>query len=106
MSRTSLRLVTFADGVSNQVAPFCPRTVVIADVLVAENVLQREPAMRRAFTDAAVSDDFVGVVANALAPIQLLQFFFALECAVFSNRLTPGDIGRAGDMPGPLCRFA
>jgi len=59
------------DGRADEVAPFGPRTVVVTNVTVAQEILQDEPGVRTALTDAAVSDDLV-LAGNALRVVELL----------------------------------
>ena len=54
------RNIQVHDGRSYQVAPLGPRAVVVANVLVAEQILQDKPGMRTALADAAIGDGFVG----------------------------------------------
>ena len=45
------------DGDGDHVAPLGPRAVVVLDVVVAEQLVQHEPGVRRALADPAVGDD-------------------------------------------------
>src|SRR5690625_6824853 len=50
------------DGHAYRVAPFGPRTIVVANVLPSQQVGEHEPGVGGALPDAAVSDDrFAGV---------------------------------------------
>src|SRR5213594_1976314 len=60
------------DGRTDEVAPFGPRTVVVTNVTVAQEILQDEPGVRTALTDAAVGDDLV-LAGNAFRLVELLQ---------------------------------
>src|SRR5580692_4772986 len=70
------------DWRANQVSPFCPRSVVVAHVLDAHEVLEDEPGVRAALTDPAVGDD-LAVAADAFCAVQLFERVDALERAVF-----------------------
>ena len=48
-----------------------PRAVVVLDVLVAQQLLQREPGVARTLTDPAVRDD-LAVAGDALVGVELL----------------------------------
>src|SRR6266542_3743957 len=52
----------------HEVAPLRPRAVVVLDVVDAEQLVQHEPGVRRAFADAAVGDD--RLVREALAVVE------------------------------------
>src|SRR6266567_857475 len=70
------------DGRADEVAPFGPRTVVVTNVTVAQEILQDEPGVRTALTDTAVSDDLV-LAGNAFRLVELLQVVEGFEGAVF-----------------------
>src|SRR5437868_7594752 len=59
------------DWSTDQIAPFGPRTVVIAHIFEPEQILQHEPGVRTALANAAIGDDFVSAV-NSLFPVELL----------------------------------
>src|SRR5512134_554288 len=101
-----LRLRALLDRVADQVAPFRPRAVIVLDVLVAEDVLQHKPRMRRPLPDAAVGYDFVLTAGDALAAVERLQGFLALERAVFGHCLRPGNVDGRRDVTGALGGFA
>src|SRR4051795_5152810 len=61
------------DGEAHRVPPLGPRTVVVAHVGPAEQVAQREPAVRRPLADAAVGDGFLPWAQPQLPLVQLLQ---------------------------------
>src|ERR1700687_2719142 len=60
----------FLNRRAHQVAPLGPRAVVVADVFIAEQILQDKPGVRAALTDATVGDDFL-IARNALASVKL-----------------------------------
>src|SRR5687767_12229939 len=69
------------DGEADHGAPLGPGAVVVLDLGVAQELLQREPGVAAALPDAAVGDHFL-VRSDALALIQRLQLLWALEGAV------------------------
>src|SRR5688500_15950331 len=82
---------TLFDRHVHQVAPLGPGAVVVANPGVAEQVLEHEPGVRRALTDAAVGNHvFVG--GDALTFVDAAQLFRALEGAVFADRGGPRDV--------------
>src|SRR5436309_1501925 len=85
----------------HEVAPFRPRAVVIADVRVAEEVLQDEPRVGRPLPDPAVRDDLL-VRRHAFRFVEGLEFFRRLERPILVHRLRPGDILRSGDVTAAL----
>src|SRR5262249_41612841 len=86
---------------SDHAAPLGPRAVVVLHVLVAEQLLQHEPGVRRALADAAVGDDlFVG--RDALAAVELPQLIGRLERPILVGRLAPGDVLRTWNVPAAL----
>src|SRR6266850_533725 len=92
------------DGGPDEVTPLGPRAVVVAHVVVAEQILQNEPGMRAAFPDAAVGDDLVGS-GDALGLIELLKILERLEGAVLVGSLRPRDICGFGDVSRALGGF-
>src|SRR5215467_7626998 len=93
------------DGSADEVAPLGPGAVIVANLVEAEQILEREPRVRAALTDAAVGDDFART-ADALIAIELLQIVEGLESAVLVSGLRPGNIGGLGNMAGALRGFA
>src|SRR5690606_23298542 len=82
-------------------APLRPRAVVVPDVLEAEEVLQHEPRVAGALTDAAVGDDGVAVLQSGAVAVDGLELFAGLEAAVLGDRLAPGHALRGRDVAGP-----
>ena len=74
-----------------------PRAVVVLDVRVPEQLLQREPRVRRTLPDPAVGDH-LAVARDALGVVERLQLVGALEGAVVVGGLRPRDVRRAGDV--------
>jgi len=91
------------DRRAHQVAPLGPRAVVVADVFIAEQILQHKPGVRAALADAAVSDDFL-IARDALAGVKLPERVGGLERAVLGHGLRPRNIRRAGDVPADALR--
>ena len=60
------------DRHADEAAVLGPAAVVVADALVAEQLMQHEPAVRRALADAAVGDDVL-VRRHALALVERLR---------------------------------
>src|ERR1022692_4120089 len=69
------------DRRANQVAPLGPRPIVVADVLIAEQIFQHKPRVRAALADPAIGDDFL-LACNALAAVKLPERVCGLEGAV------------------------
>ena len=53
----------------DQVAPLGPRAVVVLDVVLAEQLVEHEPGVRRALADPAVGDHRLAVLDHALASV-------------------------------------
>src|SRR3979409_1645499 len=88
----------------DQGPPLGPRTVVVADVGVAEDLGEHEPGVRRALPDPAVGDR-LPVSGDALGPVKLLQLGDVLERPVLLDRLGPRDVLRGRDVAAPLGAF-
>ena len=84
------------DRDADQVAPLGPGAVVVADVLVAEQLVQHEPGVGRALADPAVGDDRLALGDHALAGVELAQLVGRLEGAVLVDGLRPGTRRRRG----------
>src|SRR2546422_2098983 len=82
------------DRRTDEVTPLGPRPVVVANLLLAQQVLEREPGVARPLADAAVGDDLVLAV-DHLALVELQQLFVGLERTVGRHRLAPGDAARS-----------
>src|SRR5438876_12220875 len=92
------------DGRAHQRAPLRPRPIVVAHVLVAEEVRQDEPGVGGALADAAVGDH-VFVRRYALALVELRELVRRFKGAVFVHRLRPDDVLRPWDVPAALGSF-
>src|SRR5262245_13119118 len=75
-------LVAQRDRHADQRAVFGPRAVVVAHIVVAEQLLEHEPRVRRALADAAVGDRRLAVVQPG-GSVELAQVVVGLERAVF-----------------------
>src|SRR3954452_11708060 len=73
----------------DEVAPLRPRTVVVAHVALAEQLVEHEPGVRRALADAAVGDDPLAAE-DALTAVELAQLVGGLERPVLLDGLRPG----------------
>src|SRR6195952_1222036 len=82
---------------THQGAVFGPTTVVVLDVLVAQEFLEHEPGVRRTLADAAVGDRLFGAVQAGLG-VQLGQCLVGLEGAVFVGSPAPRHVDGAGDV--------
>src|SRR5699024_6250654 len=78
------------DRHGHDIAPFGPGSVVVAHVVVAEQVRENEPGVAGAFADAAVGDDLIARAQAGLVRIEVLEFGRGLERAVLVGRLAPG----------------
>src|ERR671917_148399 len=95
------------DGRAHQVAPLCPGAVVVAHLVVAEEVVEYEPSVGRTLPDAAVGNDVVALVEICLALVDLAQLIGALEGPVLTHGPRPRHVRRPRDVPapqGPLLR--
>ena len=95
-SRRSSHVLVDRDA--HQVAPFRPRAIVVADVLVAQQVGEHEPRVARPLADAAVGDHVAVRFEAGPALVQGFQFIGGLEGAVGGHGLSPRDVGGAGDV--------
>src|SRR3990172_2133494 len=92
------------DRLADHAAPLRPGAVVVADLRVAEQVLQDEPGVRGALADAAVGDGRL-VLRHAGPSVELGQLVRGLEGAVLVHRVRPGDVRGAGDVAAALGRL-
>src|SRR3972149_1244714 len=92
------------NGLADHAAPLRPGAVVVADLRVAEQVLQDEPGVRGALADSAVGDGGL-VLRDSGAAVEGGQLLGGLECAVLVNGLGPGDVHGAGDVAAALGRL-
>src|SRR5206468_12559948 len=66
------------DRHADHAAPLGPRSVVVADPLVADQLVEDEPRMARSLSDPAVGDDVL-VGGHALRLVQVLALLARLE---------------------------
>jgi len=92
------------DGGADQVAPFGPRAVVIADLVEAQQILEDEPGVGAALADAAVGDDFV-FAGDALGLVEFFEVVVRLEGAIFVGGLRPRDVCGLGNVASALGGF-
>ena len=92
------------DGHADQAAVFRPGAVVVADPLEAEQLVEHEPGVAGALSDAAVRDH-VAIRRDPLGAIELAELFRVLERAVVADGLRPRDVRSAGYVAGTLGTF-
>src|SRR2546425_10159006 len=92
------------DGGANEVAPFGPGAVIVANLAEGPQILEDEPGVGAALADAAVGDDFV-FAGDALGFVEFFQVLVGLEGAVFVGGLRPGDIRSLRKVAGALVGF-
>src|SRR5439155_11914059 len=85
------------DGDPDERAVFRPGTVVVLDVLVAQQLAQDEPGVSRPLTDAAVGDDVL-VRHDVRALVEALELVRRLERSVLVGGLAPRDVGSTRDV--------
>src|SRR3712207_1232443 len=89
------------DGGAHQVAPLGPGPVVVPDLLVAQEVGQDEPRVRRTLPDAAVRYDVVVAFEPRPALADLLELVGTLEGPVLPHRPRPRHVSSTRDVPAP-----
>src|SRR5689334_6982755 len=94
-------LVAEGDRYADQRTPLGPRTVVVLDVLLTEQLVQHEPGVRGALADPAVRDGVLAEVDPGVG-VQGLQLVVGAEGAVVVGRLAPRDAGRGRDVTRAL----
>src|SRR5687767_717171 len=72
-SAQAARFGAASDRGAHQVAPLRPGAVIVANLRVAEQVVQYEPGVRRPLADPAVRDDVVRRLQAQLVPVDLDQ---------------------------------
>src|SRR5699024_10454673 len=93
------------DGHAYRVAPFGPRTIVVANILPPQQVGEHEPGVGGALPDAAVRDDRFARVESLFGRVEALEFLAGSERAVLVRRLRPGHRFRARDVPAAQRSF-
>src|SRR5258708_18917445 len=97
-------LAAALDRRADQAAVFGPAAVVVADLLVTEEVLQDEPGVRAALADPAIRDGLLRAV-EALGPVDRAELIRGFEPAVLGDRGRPRDVRRPLDVAGTLRAF-
>src|SRR5262245_52060742 len=96
---SAIRGSALLDRQAHRVAPLGPRTVVVTDLRVAEQVGEHEPGVARALADPAVGNHVVLLLETDLAFVDRLEIGRALERAVLGiDRARPRNALRAGDV--------
>src|SRR5918997_3040959 len=99
-SRTFNRTLALYGG-AYQVTPLGPRTVVVAHLVVAEQVGEHEPGVRRALPDPAVGYHVLSFAEAGLALVDPAQLIGALEGTVLPDGPRPRYVGGPGNVPAP-----
>src|SRR5207249_8732087 len=79
------------NGGADEVAPFGPRAVVVANLVQAQQIFEDEPGVGAALTDAAVRDDVV-LSGNTLGLVEFFQLVVGLERDRKSTRLNSSHV--------------
>src|SRR4028119_1102760 len=98
-ARSNLSLALY--GGAHEVAALGPRTVVVAHVVVAEEVGEHEPGVGGPLPDPAVGYYILSPAEPALALVDLPQLAGALEGTGLPDRPRPRHVGGPGNMPAP-----
>src|SRR5919106_2328228 len=85
----------------DQIPPLRPRAVVVADVLVAEQLAEHEPGVSAPLADTAVGRHR-RVRPHALRGVELAELFGRLERPVVANGARPRDRRGRGDVARTL----
>src|SRR4051794_11733772 len=89
------------DRDTDQRAILGPRTVVVLDLRLVEDLVQHEPRVCRPLADPAVGNRVLAEV-DALVLVELLQLVVTAEGAVVVRGLRPRDVLRGRHMAGTL----
>src|SRR5437762_789229 len=76
------RLCAFFDRCADFIAPFGPRTIVIANVIESQEVGEHKPSVTRAFANSAIDNCIPVGTDSALIEIDFCQFPGWLKCGV------------------------
>src|SRR5919201_7096379 len=87
----------FLDRHVHEIAPLGPRSVVVAYVLVAEQLPEHEPRVGAALADAAVSSDLL-VRRHTFPRVQVAKLVGGFERPVVAHRLRPRNRLRRRDV--------
>src|SRR4026209_818349 len=105
--RGARRLLAGGDGDrlldrdADHAAPLGPAAVVVADALVAEQLVEDDPGVRRALADPAIGDHVL-VGRDPLRLVEIGEVLAVLERAILLDGLGPRDRRRTRDVTGPL----
>src|SRR5699024_4766551 len=80
------------------VTPLGPRAIVIADLVVAEQMGEHEPGVGAAFPDPAINHDVVFRGETGFGAVEVLEFGTGAEGTVVGGSFGPGHIGSTGNM--------
>src|SRR5215207_2546969 len=86
---------------ADQVAPLGPRTVVVAHLVVTEEVGEHKPGVRGALPDPAVRYYVLPPAKAGLALVDPTQLVGALEGPVFPDGPRPRHVRGPGNVPAP-----
>src|SRR5215212_5951922 len=86
---------------TDQVAPLGPRTVVVAHVVIAQEVGEHEPGVRGALPDPAVRYYVLPPAEAGLGLVDPPQLVGALEGPVFPDSPRPRHVRGPGNVPAP-----
>src|SRR5204863_513567 len=75
-----------------------PRAIVVAHAIVAQEIGEHEPGVRRTLTDTAVRDHVVTGRESLFLLVNIAEVGGGLECAIAIRRARPRDILGAGDV--------
>src|SRR5439155_9564835 len=95
------RRSSLLDGYADQASPLGPGAVVVADLVMAEQVAQHEPGVGAPLADAAVRDDLTAS-GQALSLVDRPKLVGVLEASVFGDGRGPRNVLRAGDVTTAL----
>ena len=80
---------------SQQAAPLGPGTIVVADIVIAQELGQYKPGVGRALPHWTADDGILATV-DAIPGIDRPQFVSEFECPVLINCLRPWNVVRTG----------
>ena len=96
-----LTALLFFYWIVHYISPFSPWPVIIFHVLIAKQVFQNEPCVRRPFVYSTVCDSFL-LRSNSFWVINLLQIFYWFKCPIGFRRLTPRYVWSDWNMSSSL----
>src|SRR5260370_37347293 len=81
--------LSFLDRNADAISPFCPRAIIILNVLETQKLSQHKPSVARAFPDPAVNHRVFRRRKVQILDVNLSQFFRRLKRAVIFGRRFP-----------------